>query len=257
MNGSTRGSEQQADASAPRTSRSGPVAREGETLTIGQVVELLKEEFPSLSISKVRYLEDRGLLSPARTKGRYRKYTREDVRRLRTILSLQRDEYLPLEVIKERLERAAAALHGAPGSDVTSPIVNLRTQAPLRREEPSFSWDELLHQTGASEAFLRSLVEFRLLEPTGQGGVQFTETDVAVVRICQSLTRFGVEPRNLRLLASSVERESAVIIQLALPSLRSAHRDRREYGEQVLADLGALYVELMSLLLHRQLRKAL
>ncbi|MCX8032831.1 MAG: MerR family transcriptional regulator [Thermoleophilia bacterium] len=232
-------------------------AESGETFTIGQVVELLKEEFPTLSISKVRYLEDRGLLSPARTKGRYRKYSTEDVRRLRTILLLQRDEYLPLDVIKERLDRAAATLHGAQGFGASSPVVNLRMHGPLQREAATLSWEDLLRQTGASEAFLRSLVEFHLLEPGEHGGPQFTESDVAVVRICQALTRFGVEPRNLRLLVSSVERESALIVQLALPSLRSTHRDRREYGEQILADLGALYVELMNLLLHRQLRKAL
>ena len=90
-------------------------ARAERLLTIGQVVKLLQAEFPDLSITKVRYLEDRGLLSPTRTKGRYRKYDPADVRRLRMILTLQRDEYLPLEVIRQRVDRSTAASPGAFG----------------------------------------------------------------------------------------------------------------------------------------------
>lgn len=223
-------------------------------LTIGQVVAQLSSEFPDLSISKVRYLEDRKLLSPARTRGRYRKYSSADVRRLRTILTLQRDEYLPLEVIRQRVERAASSTLG---QSLTSAVTTLRPAQALRREEPVHSWDEVCRQIGANDSFLRVLVEYHLVEPAAQSGPAFTDSDMEIARICQLLTRFGVEPRNLRLTASTAEREAAILEQVAMPSLRSSHLDKREYGEKLLGDLGALFSQLTHLLLYKELRKAL
>lgn len=223
-------------------------------LTIGQVVAQLQTEFPDLSITKIRYLEDRQLLNPARSKGRYRKFSTADIRRLRTILTLQRDEYLPLEVIRERIDRVGVS---GLGESLTSAVAPLRSSAALKREEPIYSWTELCRESGADDAFLRLLVEFRLIEPSVQGGQVFTESDAEIARICQVLARFGVEPRNLRLLASSVEREAAILQQVVAPSLRSAHVDKRDYGEQVLGDLGSLYSRLMHFLLYKELRKAL
>jgi len=249
------------DAAAKRTASAddaGPPAGPGSLtespLTIGQVVAQLQPEFPELSITKIRYLEDRGLLSPARSKGRYRKYSTADVRRLRTILALQRDDYLPLEVIRERLDRLGPL---GPGQTPASLVAPLRSNATLKKEEPSFTWAELCQQAGVNDGFLRVLVEYRLIEPSAQSGRVFTESDAEIARICQVLARFGVEPRNLRLLSSSVEREAAVLEQVAAPSLRSTHPDKREYGEQVLGDLGALYSQLMHFLLYRRLRGAL
>lgn len=221
-------------------------------LTIGQVVARLQPEFPGLSITKVRYLEDRGLLSPARTAGRYRKFSSADVRRLRTILSLQRDEYLPLEVIKERVERSALPL-GQP----LAAAGPMRATPAIRREDPSYTQEEVTEAAGVDADFVRMLVEFRLLDKPAPQGPAFTEGDLEVVRICHLLARFGVEPRNLRLFASSIEREAALVEQVATPSLRSSHPDKREYGERMLADLGSLLSQLNHLLLVRELRRLL
>ncbi len=223
-------------------------------MTIGQVVAELQPDFPDLTITKVRYLEDRQLLAPARSKGRYRKYGTTDVRRLRAILTLQRDEYLPLEVIRGRIDRAGPS--GLTQS-MTSVVSPLRSNSPLRKEDPVYTLAELRQQSGVDEAFLQLLVEYRLIEPIEQGGAMFTESDAEIARICQVLARFGVEPRNLRLLGSSVEREAAILGQVVTPSLRSTHPDKRDYGEKTLGDLGALYSQLMHLLLYRELRNAL
>ncbi|NLV72743.1 MAG: MerR family transcriptional regulator [Actinobacteria bacterium] len=222
-------------------------------LTIGQVVASLESEFPDLSITKIRYLEDRGLLAPARSKGRYRKFTAADMRRLRTILTLQRDEYLPLGVIRDRLDRAEASGTGEGLASVVSP---LRSNATLHKEEPGYTWADLCREAEVSEDFLRILIDYRLIEPSRQTGTAFTEGDVEIARICHVLARFGVEPRNLRLLGSSVEREAAILQQVVAPSLRSTHADKREYGEQLLNDLGGLYSRLMHHLLYKELRKA-
>jgi DNA-binding transcriptional MerR regulator len=240
--------------STAQAGEKGSVSHTERLLTIGQVVTELLPEFPDLSITKVRYLEDRGLVSPMRTKGRYRKYGATDMRRLRTILALQRDEYLPLEVIRQRVERSSTA---APGQQSVSGALAGRSSLVLRREEPAYTLEELCETAGASESFVRMLVEYRLIDGPVQPGIVFTESDVETARICQLLARFGVEPRNLRLLSSSTEREAAIFEQVATPSLRSTHPDKREYGENMLGELGALSSQLTHLLLYKELRKLL
>lgn len=230
-------------------------ARQSERLlTIGQVVAQLQPEFPDLSITKVRYLEDRGLLSPVRTKGRYRKYGTTDIRRLRTILELQRDDYLPLEVIRRRVERAVSPSSGQP---MTSDALAVRSHLTVRREEPAYTLEEMCEASGTDEAFIRMLIEYHLIASSATPGVVFTESEVETARICHLLARYGVEPRNLRLLASSTEREAAVIEQITAPSLRSNHPDKREYGEKMLEELGALFSQLVRLLLYKELRRLL
>jgi DNA-binding transcriptional MerR regulator len=229
-------------------------ARAERLLTIGQVVKLLQAEFPDLSITKLRYLEDRGLMSPARTQGRYRKYDPADVRRLRTILTLQRDDYLPLEVIRQKVDRSTASGSGAPAGAV---VVTGRAGAALRREEPAYSLAELCGAIGVKPDFVNTLLEYRLIEKVSQTGPVFTESDLETVRICHLLTRFGVEPRHLRLLSSSTEREATVIEQIVTPSLLSSHADKREYGEKMLSDLATLFSQLLHLLLYKELRRLL
>lgn len=229
-------------------------ARSEQLLTIGQVVAQLSQDFPDLSITKIRYLEDRGLLSPARTPGRYRKYGLADVRRLRTILTLQRDEYLPLDVIRQRVDRPVLPSSGSSLDTGASPI---RTSPVLKKEEPRYTWEEGAEAAGVGEEFFRMLAEFRLVDRVGQSGPVLTESDLEIARICHLLARFGVEPRNLRLLASTVEREAALIEQVTTPSLKSTHLDKREYGEKMLEDLGALLSRLLHLLLYKDLRRLL
>jgi DNA-binding transcriptional MerR regulator len=216
------------------------------------VVDQLKPEFPDLSITKIRYLEDRGLLNPSRTPGRYRKYSGADIRRLRTILSLQRDQYLPLEVIRERVETPSAVL----GQQLPA-STRLGNNPGLKREDAVYTQEEMCENAGVDLTFLRLLLEYRLVDRKAQAGPAFTEGDIDTARICQLLVRFGVEPRNLRLLSSSVEREASLVEQITTPSLRSAHPDKREYGEKMVEDLGALLSQLMQLLLYKELRKLL
>jgi DNA-binding transcriptional MerR regulator len=239
----------------------GGAAREGSgsgaerLLTIGQVVRELQSDFPDLSISKVRYLEDRGLLAPTRTTGRYRKYSKADVRSLRGILTMQRDDYLPLEVIRQRVERrgsaAAMGRPSVPGSGVP------RLTMKLIREEPTYTLEDLSESAGVDDEFVLTLVEFRIIDRSSESGPAFTESDLDTVRVCQRLAHFDLEPRNLRLLSSSAEREAALVEQVASPSLRSGHPDRKEYGLTMVEDLASLFSQLMHLLLHKELRRLL
>lgn len=238
------------------TGRRGPLSEPTTTdrlLTIGQVVELLRPEFADLSISKVRYLEDRNLITPRRTPGGYRKYTKAEVQRLRTILRLQRDEFLPLEVIRERMERGTASPLGRPLATTSA----LETPGLLRREETHYAWEEVQDLTGITVDFLRRLAEYRLVDrgPAGAAGGSISDTDLEIARICDLLARHGVEPRNLRLLRSSAEREASLVEQIVAPSLRSPHIERREEAERTLQALGSLLARLLDLLLYKELRR--
>ncbi len=224
-------------------------------LTIGQVVDQLKPDFPDLSITKVRYLEDRGLLAPSRTPGRYRKYSRADVRRLRTILTLQRDQYLPLEVIRERVDGPVRRVLGQHSAAVQPPAAAVRISSVKsccihkRRSARTPAWTR--HSSGCSSSTGSS---------TGRrtAGPVFTESDLEIARICQLLVRFGVEPRNLRLLGSSVEREAALVEQITTPSLRlDPRRQARVRREDAGGPGDRSCPSLMHLLLYKELRKLL
>lgn len=237
----------------PDAEAAGGLERQPEhLLAIGGVVARLRDEFPDLTISKIRYLEDRGLLSPERTPGGYRKYGQAAIRTLRTILTLQRDEFLPLDVIKERLQRGTASALGRP----LAPSGPFTTPRGLKRDQPVYSWEQAMSVTGVSESFLRALAEFHLFEvATPISETRLSESDVEVVRICDLLNHHGVEPRNLRVLSSSAEREAALLAQVVAPSMRSANKDRRGEGVRALADLGSLMARLLDLLLYRELSR--
>jgi hypothetical protein len=152
------------------------------------------------------------------------------------------------------VERGTAAVLG---QSVASAVTPIHASAALKREEPTYTWEEACEAAGIDEGFLRMLVEYRLIDRPAQTGPALTESDLEVLRICHLLSRFGVEPRNLRLLSSSVEREAALLEQVATPSLRSTHPDKREYGVSMLEELGSLLSRLLHLLLYKELRKLL
>jgi DNA-binding transcriptional MerR regulator len=237
----------------PSTHKQGSSAAPEATFTIGRLVRDLQAEFPDLSITKVRYLEQRGLVSPARSAGRYRRYTSADLRALRTVLALQRDEFLPLDVIRQRMEKATLSA-GRPllTSAEPGPVT-----APLRREEPLYSLQDVCAAAGVDEEFVARLEESRLVERSAPPGPAFTMSDLETVHICRLLARFQLEPRNLRLLSSSAEREAGLVEQVATTSLRSTHPDKKEYGMQIVEDLGSLFSRLNHLLLYRELRRLL
>ena len=213
-------------------------------LTIGSVCRRLKAEFPDVSISKIRYLEDQGLLTLRRTQGGYRLFTEEDVERLETILRLQRDEFLPLRVIREELAAGA-------GKERRKRRAGVGGQA-----EDSFGLDELCARAGIGRERARELEDFGLLEPRVEGGQRlYTETELEIAVACETLARFGIAPRHLRAFRSSADRESGLVEALVAPALRSRNPERRSAG---LADLQALAEaaqELSELLLWRNVRR--
>jgi len=208
-----------------------------QRLTIGAVCEALKTEFPDVSISKIRYLEGEGLLTPKRTEGGYRLFSKEDVERLRTILRLQRDEFLPLRVIREELAAGAAKAR------------RRRTATALGEEDEDLDLDALCERAGIERSRVRELEQFGLVE------APYSELDVEIAEVCERLARYGIAPRHLRAFRTAADREAGLLEALVLPALRSRNPERRRAGLDDLRALTEAAQELSQLLLGRTVRR--
>jgi DNA-binding transcriptional MerR regulator len=235
-----------------------------KSLTIGAVCKQLAQEFPDISISKIRYLEDQKLLSPRRTPGGYRLYAQSDVSRLRTILRLQRDEFLPLRVIRQELaagrtenETPAAGAAAAPSADAARPGAALRRLTfSIRDRGALYSLDDVVEETGAEPRLVKEMEDFGIVRGEVRGGTTYyDETEREIVRAVTELARYGVAGRNLRVFKTSAEREAALLQQILAPSLRSRNPERRKEAIEALENLAAVASHLKHLLLVRDLRR--
>jgi DNA-binding transcriptional MerR regulator len=224
-----------------------------KAVTIGTVCKALHQEFPEISISKIRYLEDQKLITPRRTQGGYRLYTQADIQRLRTILRLQRDEFLPLRVIRQELaggrtERDVAA----PGE----PRALRRASVTVRDPGALYSLEDVVEETGAEPQLIRELVDFGVIKGETRAGVRyFEETEREIVRAVSELARYGVGGRNLRVFRSSADREAQLLQSILAPALRSRNPERRKEAIEALENLASVTTYLKHLLLIRDLRK--
>jgi DNA-binding transcriptional MerR regulator len=233
-------------------------SRPRKALTIGAVCKILQSEFDDISISKIRYLEDQKLLNPRRTAGGYRLYSQSDVERLRTILRLQRDEFLPLRVIRQELAAGGEIdLVGDGGGDRRSGGGGAVRRAILVNTSSAYlSLDEVIEETGAREELILELENFGIVQPEKRDGkLVYDETDREVVRAANELARFGVGARNMRVFRSSADRESNLLEALLGPSLRSRNPDRRKEALESLESMAATVSHLKHLLLVRDLRR--
>jgi DNA-binding transcriptional MerR regulator len=243
------------DAGAPRS----------KAMTIGAVCKALDPEFPDISISKIRYLEDQKLLAPRRTPGGYRLYSAGDVQRLRTILRLQRDEFLPLRVIRQELASGRAGNDVAPsGGDGTGAGAGAGAGARSKRRPsvtaPSsgalYSIEDVIEETRAEARLVSELEEYGVIKGEVRAGTKYyDETEREIVRAVTELARYGVGGRNLRAFRTSADREAALLQQILAPALRSRNAKRRKEAIEALENLAAVTTHLKHLLLIRDLRK--
>ena len=214
-------------------------------LTIGAVCTRLQPEFPDISISKIRYLEDQGLLAPRRTQSGYRLFSEGDVERLEKILRLQRDEFLPLRVIRQELASPSGA-----GKERRR-----RHAVGLADPDDELDLGELCERAAITLDLARELEEFGLLQPRRAGSEKlYPAGDVDVAVACAKLSRFGISARHLRTFRTAADREAGLLQQVIAPSLRSRNPERREAAVQQLQTLAELAQELSQLLFWRDLR---
>jgi DNA-binding transcriptional MerR regulator len=222
--------------------------------SIGEVLVALKPEFPDVTISKIRFLESEGLIEPERTASGYRKFYDRDVDRLRTILTLQRDEYLPLRVIRERLDGEAAQERAAvdrgrpePEEEVAEPPASLE-----------MSGQELAAATGVDLDVVEALTSFGLLRPaSSDGGQIFGGDDLVVLRIVKDFFKYGVEPRHLTMYRHFADREATFFEQIITPVLRQRNPEARRHAAESLDELSRVSRKLKQALLRANLRRYL
>src|SRR5690348_16141276 len=223
-----------------------------KAVTIGSVCKALHQEFPDISISKIRYLEDQKLLSPRRTQGGYRLYTPNDVQRLRTILRLQRDEFLPLRVIRQELARGRSEPEVASRGDGRS---LRRSTVTVRETGALYSLDDVVDETSADPGLIRELVDFGVIKGEVRAGSRyFDETEREIIRAVSELARYGVGGRNLRVFRTSADREAQLLQSILAPALRSRNPERRKEAIEALENLASVTTHLRHLLLIRDLR---
>ena len=263
-----------------------PVAERAH-LSIGEVLSLLQEEFPDITISKIRFLESQGLLDPERTPSGYRKFYEPDIERLRWILRQQRENFLPLRVIKDRLQDKQAAPEPRPTTPAPAPaaaapaaapervaapapeVAPAPRRAPLSEEPPprgpsaldtgpsavSLTRDELASACGLHEKVLAELERYGLISgrPMGRDTL-YDEEALVIARLAAGFMRFGVEARHLRMYKVSAEREASFFEQVVLPLVKQRNPDARRQAVTNLGELTSLGESLRSAMLRQALK---
>ena len=231
-------------------------------LSIGEVLVSLKPEFPDITISKIRFLESEGLIAPERTSSGYRKFHDPDVDRLRMILKLQRDEYLPLKVIREKLdgsEQEAVALEDAtalprPETGGSGRDEELDEPAPAAQ----LTAEELAQAAGVDQDIVEALASFAILKPKQVGGERrFGGDDLVILRILKTFFTYGVEPRHLTMYRHFADREAVFFQQIVMPMLRQRNPDARRAAAESLSELARASRRLKQALLRANIREYL
>jgi DNA-binding transcriptional MerR regulator len=218
-------------------------------LTIGEVLTVLRDDFPDVTISKIRYLESEDLVHPQRTPSGYRKFSSADVARLRYVLAAQRDQYLPLRVIKEHLD---ALDRGEPLPGAAPSVAEAPGAEP---EAGTLPPEQFAAAAGLEPEQLADCVQFGLLAPDADG--RHPAADLAIARAAAGLARHGIEPRHLRVYQNGAEREAGLVEQLVAPVLRARSEEARTRATEKLRELAGLSAQLHGALLEARLRDLL
>ena len=216
------------------------------TISIGEVLSLLKREFPDVSISKIRFLETEGLVTPERTASGYRRFSEHDVSQLRAVLTLQRDQYLPLKVIREHLD---AETQEAPVVVAGSGLRADDFRAGAGRVR--LTRTELAEQVELPEATIAQLESFGLIAVTAGG--HYDEDALAISMVVARLSQFGVEPRHLRAFRVTADRDSGLVEQIATPYTKPRDREAAARAQEIIRELASLFVQLHAALLRAEL----
>jgi DNA-binding transcriptional MerR regulator len=224
------------------------------THTIGEVINLLRGDFPDVTVSKLRFLESKGLVTPQRSSSGYRVFTEDDVRRIRFVLSEQRDHYLPLKVIKSKL---TAWEHGE--ESPISPEKGAPPEAYFATSGVSLSTSEVMRSSGLSEEQLQAIVHEGLVSPVTlpDGTATFTDADLMIARAAHRLLTRGLEVRHLRGIRLSAERQTDLLGQLVAPMLRHRNPDNQRRSEEILADTSQASAIIQETMIRSRLRKLL
>jgi DNA-binding transcriptional MerR regulator len=229
-------------------------------LSIGEVLSKLRSDFPDITISKIRFLESEGLIEPQRTPSGYRKFTAVDLDRLRYVLLAQRDQYLPLRVIKENLDaldrglQPAAVSGGVAGPRPTLATVEgeISPAAFADTSDMRLSREELLKASAISDDQLMELESYGLITIRGR---HYDGDALSVAKAVAEMAGFGIEPRHLRSFKSAADREIGLIEQVITPLNRQKNSDSKARAQEVQKEIASLSVRLHAALIRAGLNR--
>jgi DNA-binding transcriptional MerR regulator len=231
------------------------VSKRANLFTIGEVLNQVRSEFEDISISKIRFLESEGLIVPARTKSGYRKFSNSDVEKLRYILRMQRDHYLPLKVIKEHVEAIDRGLK--PEIDevekpkIPSSLIDLNDKN-TKKSNIRVTREELMANTTISDKDLRDSEEYGLINVLADKR-HYDDNAVRTARVIAALSGFGLEPRHLKVFKSGSDREASLIKQVVSPMSRSKRPDASEQAMEMMREISNLTNQLRFILVSTSL----
>jgi DNA-binding transcriptional MerR regulator len=228
-------------------------------MTIGEVLALLHADFPDVKISKIRYLEDEGLVEPDRTPAGYRKYTHADLERLRYVLTVQRDHYLPLRVIKEHLAALDRGLEppALPGGGPRAPrlVGGPTADGEGAGRDQRLTRQQLVAAAGVDDDLVAALESFGIVAPS-PGTASYDTDAVAVVRAAGELAAFGIEPRHLRPFRTAAEREAGLVEQVVAPLRRQRGPEAAGRADEATREVAALCLRLHAALVRSALGRS-
>jgi DNA-binding transcriptional MerR regulator len=238
-----------------------PAGAHGSRMNIGEVLDKLRPDFPGVTIPKIRFLEDKGLIKPERTPAGYRKFTHDDVERLRYILTMQRDHYLPLKVIGEHLAAIDRGLEPPPIESVVPTVPRVALAADglpsaesfRRRDDVRLSRKELLKIAEVDEELLEQLEQFGLIVPR-QGTGHYDTDALVIAQTARELADFGFEPRHLRAFKTAADREVGLVEQVVAPQKRGRDTAAKARAEETVSEIAALSIRLHATLVKSGLR---
>ncbi|WP_422746708.1 MerR family transcriptional regulator [Mycobacterium sp. WMMD1722] len=236
-------------------------------MSIGAVLDLLRPDFPDVTISKIRFLEAEGLVTPERTASGYRRFTAYDCARLRFILTAQRDQYLPLKVIKAQLDAQpdGELPHGGTPYGVPRLVTvdgvggEAGRLAGVGPAQVRLSREDLLERSGVGEELLGALLKAGVITPIfkAAGTILFDEHSVVIAQCARALADYGVEPRHLRAFRSAADRQSDLIAQIAGPMVKAGKAGARDRADDLAREVAALAITLHTSLIKSAVRDVL
>lgn len=229
-----------------------------ESLTIGRLIKKLKKAYPDLTGSKLRFLESQGLIVPKRALNKYRVYYREDIERINFILKMQKEFYLPLEIIKEKLKSKKFKEYLESGKDLKNLQLKLGEEFKLEQQEKYYTIEELKKKLKLSQSFIEELLDHDLVEwKTDNGNSVINGDDIEIIRMAIELSKYGIHIKHLKLFENFAVRHSSFIQQIIMPLMISSKKDQHRKGKKVALYLERRLCDFHEVLLKKENRKFL
>jgi DNA-binding transcriptional MerR regulator len=229
-----------------------------KALTIGRLIKELKKAYPDISSSKLRFLESQDLVKPKRGLNKYRIYTADDVKKINFILKMQKEFYLPLDVIKRKLQSKEFEDYLKEGKELTNLQLDLGEDTDNKKENNFIAFESIKKKLKVTQDFLEDLMDHDLVDYKNENGkILINSADLDIVKMSRELSRFGIQGKHLKMFENFAIRHSSFIQQIIMPLMISSKKELHKKGRKVALQLEKELCDLHEMLLKKENRKFL